>query len=147
MAELILSIGFFAVAILAILALSVSIARTDSKAVETSAGTLVADRLLQRTLASIYADQPAGARDTFWAIDHVSPPWEEGTIQTNGNQFQYVIYATTVNDSAGTEIGSLAEDNLLKKVDIRVWWWGQQRTGYGRLEVRNSRLVSEAELE
>jgi hypothetical protein len=37
-------------------------------------------------------------------------------------------------------------ENRLKKVDIIVTWWGshsQEHQGYGKLQVKQSRLVSE----
>lgn len=147
LAELMVAVGFFAVAILAILGLTVSVLRTDSKSSESAAGALMADRLLQRTIARVKGD--ATARANFWNNEHLTPPWEQGVARsTSGNDFNYVIYATTVVGVGGSPVGSLAPDNRLKKVDVLVWWFNANptdRAGYGKLNTRVTQLVSEAE--
>lgn len=148
MAELLVAVGFFAVAVLAILGLTLSVLRMDSKAAQTSAGTLVADQLLQQTVASVRADSPPNTKASFWGSEYLNPAWAEGVVLNNDTQFHYVIYATTVTDAGGTPVGSLASDNRLKKLDVRVWWFNESptsRSGYGRLEAQVTQLVSEAE--
>ena len=48
LAEVILALGLLAVAIMSIMGLSISALRTDSKAMETSAGRLIADQVVKR---------------------------------------------------------------------------------------------------
>ncbi len=150
LAELILSIGLFSLAVLALLGLSLSILRTDSKALERSAGTLIADQLLQRTLAQLRNDEPLGSRGAFFGGDHSKAPWSEGTIQNDQTEFSYKLYSRPVLDRAtGAELSESSPGNRLRKVEIHVWWAseeGQARQGSGFLEVWTTRLVSEAEV-
>lgn len=147
--ELLVSLGLFAVAILAVLALSLSAARGNQKGFDTSVGSVVAVQLVDSLINQLKADEPAGVYDDFWDNDFSSTPYLTGSLVNNGTEFQYTILARTVVDSSGTEIGSAVNSNRLKKVDIAVYWWDsetQNRQGYGNLKVVNSRLISEAEL-
>ena len=151
-AELLVAIGFFAVAVLTVLGLNLAVVRVDSKAIESAAGSVVADRLIQRTVAKVKADAPAGTRANFWVVDHVSVPWEEGTTRNGGTEFHYTVSAETVLDPAGNPIGqSGAGPNRLEKIDVRVWWFSDDtgsetsRAGYGRLEHKATKLITEAE--
>lgn len=149
MGELLVAIGLFAVAILSILGLSIAMARGTQKGDDTAHGGVVARILLERLVDRLRADMPAGASDDFWDQDHIVSPFEEGEIKNNNTDYQYKIYARTVRDTSGTEIGGTTPGNRLKKVDVSVWWWDSEtedRQGYGRLEIKNTRLISEGEM-
>jgi Tfp pilus assembly protein PilV len=147
--ELLVALGLFAVAILAVLALSISAARGNREGFDTSVGSVVAVQLVDSLINQLKADEPAGVYDDFWDNDFTVTPYLTGSLVNNGTEFQYTVLATTVVDSSGTEIGSAVAGNRLKKVDVRVHWWdseSQNRQGYGELKVVNTRLISEAEL-
>ncbi|MBI3925298.1 MAG: hypothetical protein HY319_07155 [Armatimonadetes bacterium] len=141
--ELVLAVGLLAVALLAVLALAIAAIRSEQKRTDTGTADQVAERQLNRELAAARTD-PA-----FWSFDYVSPPWKEDSVQVDGTWFDFKIYAQTVdNADLGGDLGTASgrADNRLKKVDIVVWWWdssAQARTGYGSLQTRLSRLVSE----
>jgi hypothetical protein len=150
MAELILSLGFFAIVVLVLIALSITVLRTDSKALETSAGSLVADRLMAQTIAGLKADDPAGIRDEFLSAEPSANPWRQGQVTNHHTIFYYTITVSTVKDGAGQPLGAEAGGNRLKKMDVHVRWAGQDRsgrTGFGQLEVWAAQLVNESELE
>ncbi len=149
LAELILSLGFIAVVILAVLALGVTVLRVDSKSLETSAGSLVADRLVARTVAGLRSDSPAGSKAQFLARDAAGDPWRRGEVQDHRTVFYYTLHVRSVKDAAGDPLGQAAVGNRLKKLDVHVWWAGERRTGregFGQLEVRTTVLINEAEL-
>ena len=142
--------GFFATAILSIIGLSISVLRTDSKALETSAGTLIADQVAQRLIAQLKADSPGGTRANFMDNEFVVNPWDKGSLKNENTEFFYTVHASTVTDATtGDPLGASLNGNRLKKADIHVWWASQNeqdRQGSGRLEVRMSKLISEADL-
>lgn len=147
LAEVILALGLLAVAIMSIMGLSISALRTDSKAMETSAGRLIADQVVKRLGDQLRADTTI--RGDFLSGEFVGPPWDKGTITNNHTVFNYQVFASTVRDAAGKPLGWEAEGNRLKKVDVEVWWTDETdraRQGYGRLEVRTTQLISEAAL-
>ncbi|MFA5504637.1 MAG: hypothetical protein WC314_11730 [Vulcanimicrobiota bacterium] len=149
LAELIISIGFFGLAILTLLGLSISISRTDSKALERSAGTLIANQVLGQTLAQLQADNPAGIRERFFAEENVSPPWQEGSLTNDRTTFYYQVQVASVSRASGGSMGTALYSSRLKKVVVHVWWAGEEeqtRQGSGQLEVYVTRLVSESEI-
>ena len=150
LAELVLSIGLFALAVLTLLGLSLSISRTDSKALERSAGTLIANQVLGRTIAELNADSPAGARENFFSIESAATIWDKGELKNGHTDFFYSVEVGTVRDAGtGASLGNVLEGNRLKRVTVHVWWAGessQTRQGSGQLEVFVSKLVSEAEV-
>lgn len=145
--EVILALGLLAVAILSLLAVSVSTLRSDSKALETAAGRLIADQVMKRLLDQM-AEDPA-VRESFLSGDFQLQPWDQGTLTHDNTVFSYTILARTVRDGAGDPVGKEAPGNRLKKVDIKVWWTDEAnrtRQGYGRLQVETTQLISEAAL-
>jgi prepilin-type N-terminal cleavage/methylation domain-containing protein len=149
LAELLVALTLFAVAILAVIALSLSVARGNQEGFDTSVGSVVTVQLVDSLIDQLRVDEPAGVYDDFWDNDYSTTPFSSGSVVNNGTEFDFTILAKTVVDSSGTEIGSAVNGNRLKKVDIAVYWWKsdtQVRQGYGELRVVNSRLISEAEL-
>lgn len=150
LAELILSIGFFGLAILTLIGLSIAITRTDSKALERSAGTLIGDQVLNRTIAELKEDNPAGARANFFSGDFSVTPWSKGNLVNARTTFYYEVFAHTVIDrGTGSPLSEDVPGNRLKQVNVHVWWAGEEsstRQGSGNLEVWITQLVSEAEV-
>ncbi len=149
LAELILSLGFVALAILSVLGLSLGVMRTDHKALERAAGTLVAEQIVERLRAQLLADEPAGFREHFLHEEHNGTPWDEGSIKNGKTIFYYSVRAISVVDTDGNKVGASSDGNRLKKVDVHVWWAGedtQTRQGSGQLEVRVTQLISEASI-
>lgn len=149
LAEMLVALGLIAVAILSILALSISITRGNQEGTDRAIGGVVARQLVKRLVDRLRADIPAGTRADFWDNEHGVTPFEDDVFRSNNTEFQYKIFATSVTDGTGDSVGGATVGNRLKKVDIVVNWWNsetEQRQGYGQLEIRNTRLVSEAEL-
>jgi Tfp pilus assembly protein PilV len=149
LAELVLAIGLFAVAILSILGLSILVGKTNQEGDDRLVGEVVGGILLDRVVDQVRSDSPAGTADDFWNNEHVTDPWDESDISNGGTEYKYRITAQSVFTSSGVPVGGSTPNNRLKKVDVTVWWWDsdtQQRQGYGKLQVSNSRLVSEGEL-
>ena len=150
LAELIIALGLFAVAILSILGLSILIGKASQEADDRTIGSVVASSLADRLIDQLRSDAPPGTRASFWDNEFGSAnPWEEGTLNNDGTEYQYRILASSVTDSSGDPVGGTTPNNRLKKVDISVWWWGdenQQHQGYGTLKVISTRLVSEGEM-
>lgn len=142
LAELLLAMGLFAIVVLTFLGLATKLLQVDSKSLETSAGSLIAEQLIQRTEAQLSGD--AAARANFFAEAYDVTPWAEGQVVSDGRTFYYTVHARTV-----ANVGTVAPSNRLKKIDFHVWWAGedtQTRQGQGRLEVRGTQLVSEADV-
>lgn len=151
LAELILSMGFFAMVILTLIGLGIAITRTDSKALESSAGGLIADQVLERTVAELKRNDPEGVREDFFSGNFSAAPWSSGELTNDRTVFYYEVFGTTVlSTGTGNPLADGLDKNRLKKVDVHVWWAGedtQSRQGSGRLEVWSTRLISEAEVQ
>jgi Tfp pilus assembly protein PilV len=146
--EVLVALGLIAVAILAVLALSITVARTSQESVDQSVGGLVATQILDSLIDNLRSDPPGGLRKKFLDNDFTSSPFDSGTIVNNGTEYEYEIFATTVTKTDGSPIGETM-GRRLKKVDVVVSWWDAkdtQRQGYGKLQFFQSRLVGEAEL-
>ena len=149
LAELLVALGLFAVAILAILGLSISVARGSQEGEDQAVAGTVSRHLLERVVDRVRTDSPPGTAQDFWDNEHpASNPWEDDEYESNNTLYQYRVFATTVNNTLGDPVGGTTPGNRLKKIDIVINWWDSdttERAGYGKLEFRNSRLVSEGE--
>lgn len=143
-AELILSLGFIATALLAVIGLTVALNRTGQESADRVTAATLAESQIQKTIA-------AGQQDTagFWDLEYPSgTPYDSGTETIDGTEFAWTVNAITVLDGVndlGSDSGAKSS-NRVKKVDIRITWWDsdtQQKAGYGKLEFQASRLVSE----
>ena len=146
--EVLVALGLIAVAILSVLALSISIARTNQESVDQSVGGLVATQLLDSLIDKLRADPSSTLRKNFLDRNYTTTPFESGTITNNGTDYEYEIFARTVTNTSGDPVGATMERRL-KRVDIVVSWWDAkdtQRQGYGKLQFSQTRLVGEAEL-
>lgn len=142
--------GALVVAILIVLALATSLSRMDRETVDRSVAYSLGTRILERVLRDIrYGSAPPVAETDFWANDYPAGSGiESGTVRLGATDYAYEVWATTVRDSAGTPIGSLATNNVLKRVTVRINWFvdpDQARAGYGLLETRVTRLVHQGE--
>ena len=149
MLELLLALGLIAVTILSVLGLSIGIARSNQEGVDRTVGGVVATNLVKRLLSQVKSDNPSGTTANFWGQDSGSLAYEEGVYSNNNTDYNYKIFVLDVKDTAGDPIGDASTENRLKKVDVRIAWWGsegQARQGQGKLEVKLSRLISESEI-
>jgi Tfp pilus assembly protein PilV len=142
-AELLLSLGFIAVAILTVLGLTATSLQAGREATDATTAALVAQTQLEKAIRTGKDDM------VFWNVDHTAVPYAPGSglVSVDGTTFEYEVFAETVKDTGGSDVGTTVEaQNRLKKVDIVVHWWdsdSQERQGYGKLEVRQTRLVAE----
>jgi Tfp pilus assembly protein PilV len=146
---MLVALGLISVAVLSVLALSISIAKSNQEGSDRAVGGVVAKQLVNRLIGQLRSDLPAGTYARFWTDEHDTTPFESDTFRSNNTDFQYKIFAQSVTDSSGDSVGGTTPENRLKKVDVFVWWWNsetEERQGYGKLEIRNTRLISEAEL-
>lgn len=141
LAELLLSLGFIAIGVLTMIGLAVTSMRAGREATDSTTAVLVAQTELERNILAAQSDP------NFWDNDHLATPYRSDSVIVDKTKFDYSIFAVTVmdgTDELGTSQGD--DENRLKKVDIVVNWWDsgtQERQGYGKLEVRQTRLVAE----
>ena len=146
--EVLVALGLIAVAILAVLALSISVARTSQEGEDQSVGGLVATQLMDSLIDRLRGDASGVLRKKFLDKDHTSTAFEKGSVENNGTKYDYEIFAETVTKTDGNPIGE-GMAMRLKKVDVVVSWWDAkdtERQGYGKLQFYQTRLVGEAEL-
>lgn len=142
LAEVLISVGILAVAMLGMLALCATGMTANKKSATTLTAAQVADRQLQRAIRrAVVDDYPAGAREAFWDQEYPYPTRSlaNGKEVVGSNTFSYALYANTL------PLPSSVAENRVKRVDIVVWWWSDsgQREGYGRLQQQAFRLVNE----
>lgn len=147
--ELLLGVFITAIAILGVIALSLSLLRGDRKAVDTSAAQAVADHVVSAQVYAVENDLPAGKRSDFW--DHDYPQsgggFLVGDYEMNRTQFHYQIDAVTVVSGSSTPLGSGVSHNRLKRVEVHLTWkdaaGNGNRQGSGMLRYDSVRLVHE----
>jgi len=142
LAEVLISVGILAVAMLGMLSLCATGMTVNKKSATTLTAAQVADRQLQRAIRRMVVDDyPEGARETFWdrEFPYPSTPLATGKEVVGSNTFSYALYANTL------PLPSSVTENRVKRVDIVVWWWSDsgRREGYGRLQQQAFRLVNE----
>ncbi len=143
-----MALALVSVAILSVLALSISVARMNQESVDQGVGGLVATQILDGLVEKMRADPSGPLRRDFLEEEHTSTPFAEGKVVNNGTEFEYEVFARTVLNTDGDPVGG-AIGRRLKKVDVVLSWWDSkdtQRQGYGKLQLTHSRLVGEAEL-
>lgn len=150
LAELLLAVALFAIIILGVLALSISVLKTERKAADTTVGKSVAQSLATRLLDQVRADSPVGTRANFLAYNTPNTAFQTGTSRVQRTDYQYSIFVSTVSDNGGVNVGSAIGNNRLKRMEVRVSWWavnaGQTRAGYGQLTTSLCQLVAEGSL-
>ncbi len=130
--EVVLSIAIISTAILILVGLFTIMFKSSQKGVDLTIGTVVASSELAKYLYTLQ-ETPGLGLDS---LDTDGDPPYRGTVTLNRTVFSY-------------EIKSFSAGPDLRKVDISVWWWQKApdsfsqefRTGYGRLNVKLSRIV------
>lgn len=140
LAEVLIAVGLLAVVILAIAALTISAVRSNQKAAMLGPASQVTDTLVNQTIYQVDSDVPAGTRASFWGHNGAAP-WMSDSLTAGGVDYDYIIY---LNDVPGFP----NPGNRVKKMDLVLWWWDSRsqsgdRQGYGRLQMRATRLVNE----
>lgn len=146
LAEVLIALAILGIGMLGLISVCSVGLQANKKSLTMLTAEQVADRQINRNITkAVVNDEPPGARDRFWRADYPYPttPWVTGVEKVGTTEYKYALYATTVDAVAGGELGSGVEDNRLKKVDIVVTWWGEQRQGYGTLRVNGYRLINE----
>ncbi len=113
LAEAMLAVGFTAVVVLALLSLGIALLAGSQKNADVGIAQQVAETELQR---AIY--------EADWT--DASYP-----VKVAGTDYQVALYCT--------EVPSLGDK--AHQLEVVVTWWDGNRQGYGRLKVRNGRLV------
>lgn len=149
LAEVLLAIAILAMAIVALFNLAGSAIKNASRTESLALAGDLAERELSRAIYSVTNDQPAGSLANFWNNDFLTVPLRQGNVMVNNLEFQFAIYAQTLNDAAsGSPVGmTTVTSNRVKKVDIEVYWMQASATsprqGYGRLRTGATRIVNE----
>lgn len=148
--ELIIAIGLFAVVILGVLALAISLTRSNQETSDRAVATNVARRVLERSLRELRSGSLSVSESDFWTNSYLATPFHSGTEKVGPTDYQFRLFTGTpiVEQGSGNVIGAGGTNNRLKSVSVVVNWFADpdaQRSGYGTLELRLSRLVREGE--
>lgn len=138
--EVIVAMGILGFGLLALMqVLSISL-RYQRQNINNMNAARVNDMVMERVVAGIHNDTPAGVADAFWASQFSYPnnAYRTGTELVGRDEFHYAIYAV---DVPGIGDASLDPPNTLRKIDAYVWWKekgeaGQKRTFTTRLMAR-----------
>ena len=141
--ELMISVGIMSTTLLLVLGVFTNVMKASRKAVDLTAGTIVAEGVISTEMYAIMGDEVA--KNLFFKKTY-NDPFVEGTKHLNNSTFVYRMYATEI--PIGTKV---LTDNRVKKIDVIVWWWADgegnvttdKRAGYGYLRTELSRLVNE----
>ncbi|MEW6282438.1 MAG: type II secretion system protein [Candidatus Eremiobacterota bacterium] len=142
--ELLIAFSIIATALLLIIGVFTTILRGSQKTVDLTAGTILAESILDERIYYILNTAPAVDKDNF--LNGLASPLLGSGSYMNDTVFSYAIYTTPVT-FPGMGLG-----NRLVKADIIVWWWkpsgsatesAKATQGYGYLRSELSRLVNE----
>jgi len=138
MIELILALTLISIAALTLVALSFTAVAARQKAENITDAMLVAEEQLALAVYSIET-LPSAQHDSFWGAP-LGAPYSEGSVRVGETDYNFRIEAEDVPS------GTVAP-NRLRKLDITVWWWGEEagqaRVGSGQMHYSTSRLVRE----
>jgi Tfp pilus assembly protein PilV len=121
--ETVIALGVLAVLLIGLSGLFLRLLAGAEKSNDTSAGLLVAERLLQQECNT----------GKFQS----SPPQSTLLYTHSGEQAQEFLYQVTCSPMQVTAGGK-----PIYYVDVQVWWSGGSRAGQGRLSTRAGRLVT-----
>ena len=141
LAELLFSLGIFTIGILALGGLSLAALKAEQKSVNVVEASQVAvKQLAERSLS-------ASIDPSFWATDHVSTPYAQGSQKVGETEYTFECYDLTVmNSESGDTLGSGVPSNRVKKMDIVVnWYEDSASSGYGKKSLRQTCLVNESQ--
>lgn len=129
--EAVFGVGILALAVLTMLQLCTTVLRYRRQSTNHLNAARITDMVLERTVASIASDSPAGTRDGFWATGYPYPgsPYKTGTEMVGRQQFKYAIYAA---DVPGLGDASADPPNLLRRIDVYAWWEDDKEPGSKR---------------
>ena len=137
LAEVLLAMALSAVAVLTLIALSLSALRSERKSSDSLVGQLVADEAIER----LVYDAQANSAHPIWGADDSVNAYAVETIVSSETNFTLVTYARDVDSATFTP-------RKLKRIEVVSHWWGSEsnakgRSGMGKLEAHAIRLVRE----
>jgi len=148
--ELLISIGILSTALLLVVGVFTFLFRASQKSVDMTAGTIVAESILQEEVQKLTNDK--GRLEAFLEASYASETlWKPVTVKPlNQAEFFYCIYAQDASTLAGpAPAGSSRTTPMkLKKLRLVCSWWdsggglpGRSRAGYGTISVELNRLI------
>lgn len=141
--EVIVAVGLIALAALAVLSVCSSVLEYRRQSTDALNAARVTDMVIERVVASLTKDTPAGTRDDFWASSFPYPdtPYKEGTHKVGDREFSYAVFA---EDIPGIGDASADPPNLLRRLDVYVWW-EEDRGLKGSKRTVATRLINSGE--
>lgn len=142
--ELLVATGILSTALLLMIGVFLSAMRGNQKAVDLTAGAVVAESVLTQIIYETSSD-PARKADFFDSVydADTGSPYTSGVLTLNRTPFNYVLYAPTVLNPGPYD----PDGNKLKRLEVVVWWWQDSsqsaRAGYGQLRTDLVRLVNQ----
>lgn len=135
LAEFLLAIALASVALLTLVAVSITALRSNRKSTDTAVGFLLADQTAEQTIYSMQSNTSA----PIW--NHNLPSeYSLDTVNLSNQDFTVIVYARD-------PVAGLVAPHRLKRIEVVTRWWDAQsnpsRAGMGRLEARAVRLVRE----
>lgn len=129
-----LALGLIAVAVLSLVALSLSTIRSSRKSGDVLIGQMVADQQVEKL--AYEAETVTGG--SFWSFSNTATPYATDVATVSATEFRVALYASDV-------VGMTTPGQRLKKVRALVTWWdtSQNRQGYGQMRASASRVVHE----
>ena len=142
--EVIVAMGILGVALLTLMSVCSVALRYQRQSINNMNAARVNDMVLERAVASVHHDTPAGTSDTFWDNEYPYPStaYRSGIEVVGRDEFNYAIYAV---DVPGIGDASLDPPNTLRKIDAYVWWSEEGEPGQKR--TFTTRLMSRGEAE
>jgi Tfp pilus assembly protein PilV len=143
LAEILLAMGLAAVALLALVGQNTLLLSSNQKQDDTSVANDVAYSIIEQ-VSSEFRYDPA-VRTAAFGHNSVINPFREDTVTVGNTDYSYELFLSDVQDTAsGSAVGSGAtgvHTTRLKKAEIVVTWWGQEKQGMGKLEIKGTRFV------
>ncbi|MBM3460589.1 MAG: hypothetical protein FJX76_00620 [Armatimonadetes bacterium] len=148
--ELIISVGILSTAILLVVGIFTFLFKASQKSVDMTAGTIVAESILQEY---IYSLRTGGRLDKFMTATKDAADkdaYASDVRHLNKTDFFYTLYVQDITALLPPEVPSSQQ---LRKLRIVCNWWeqagglpGRARAGYGQLSVEVSRIIYEGDL-
>ena len=147
--ELLISMSIIATVLVFLIGVFTTGMRANRKSVDLTAGVLVAESVISQELYGILAD-PYNSDAFFKSNYSASSEYVKGTRYNNNTKFTYKMFVKDVTNIGDS--GSSGAKNAMKKVDVQVWWWNDEkngepaddwRAGYGVVSVGLTRLVNQ----
>lgn len=134
---MILAMALASVAVLSLVALSLSALRGERKASDSLVGELVASEAMER----LVYDMQASTSHPLWAQNSATVAYGTENTVSSGTEFTLVTYASDMDSATFTP-------RRLKRLHVVARWWraendGGGRSGMGKLEAHAIRLVRE----